>query len=370
MIGLSKIREIIFEAAHGRGQGEHQGERRAQQYDQRLGGPSALFKNRLLHRRSDLSFVRPALATSDRTIEKSARESAPVFHKLQRALIVATFCVGGAYATEAEVAAPAAVVIESSSSTYARGDSFARDVVFNLAEGERVVLLDWRGEVQTFEVPGSHRLVEEDAREVTVAESALEALFAPPGRAEIGATRDGELDICLNEAKEDPAKTEEDCYAKFGEEEPDVDVETMQSTSVYVAGSSASFVVTSNFDAMMSCVSVRVDQSGDVTVLQMGPAGDDGRPALNLSANVKAYAPVRGGADIKLSDEPGNYKMDCMAVETTAWEEMIEAINAAGGNASAIEAVEFDRMLSAYTIMKGVPHIRRSLDIEIVEGEE
>ncbi len=259
-------------------------------------------------------------------------------------------------------AAPAAVVLESTSAAHRVGDAAAVGAVFVLAAGERVVLLDRAGVVTTFESPGRHTLLlESEGDRGSPARDAVNALFDSRQRPEVGGTRDRDRAACLDRAARDAALDPADCDLAAEEARPGLAL-ALAGGEAAQAGARVRFVMTAAFDAYVTCAIAPQDDPAAAAVLTLGRRPIAGAAAARLAAGVTAHAPMRGAVGALLPERAGNYVVTCAALDARAAETLAQA----AADAAPLSALEGARLRHAYAAVHGAPYAEAELRLRVI----
>ncbi len=216
-------------------------------------------------------------------------------------------CVSGAFAE--------AIVLVSDAAGIREGQLIGPGEEVVLAPGETIIVLDQSGEVH--EIRETRRYGSTaDGDEIRQAQAA-DPLIWKDRRGEIGGTRSNDYDACVDEAETRGDLNESDCERFFPAPESAPSLSVNFSTQVeFLRPASMIFLeIAASFDSMLFCDLSQEAAGGRSDPLSIGP--HKGR-LMKLRQNVKAMAPTRGGARIAAPDRPGDYRVDCLAVDVDA----------------------------------------------------
>ena len=212
-------------------------------------------------------------------------------------------------------AAAQGVIIESSSSAYARGDILAPGDQVQLSPGEEIIILDQSGDIARFDASGPYgtaglREASAAASEVNVVEVAI----WNARRADIGGTREPDYEACLKAAETRAGLRPEDCEAfdRNAVDPPSLELGFLGSRETRRPGESMRLRFRASFDAAITCTLQGGTADRHVRRVPLGRATAG---AMRLNSRTLAYAPQPGGDTIPAPMTEGEYTLSCIAVD-------------------------------------------------------
>ncbi|MEM0986868.1 MAG: hypothetical protein AAGJ32_11520 [Pseudomonadota bacterium] len=248
------------------------------------------------------------------------------------------------------------LVIESAAAGYTTGDIIPAGAPITLAEGESIQVLDQSGERIAVSQSGPYA---GDVPASALAISGLslaDATLDPGRRADIGGTRADDYEACLAQAEVRDDLDREDCdRARQKSVSPELEIGLAVRAATFKPGDPLIFKLKSTFDARVFCSAA---QAGDAQIAYpMELAGP--REPLRLMGNVTAMAPQRGSPRLVAPDVPGNYRVECFAVDA----ETLETFNTATSEIS--DAHPETWLLRSYAEMRQAPFALGELTVTV-----
>ncbi len=262
----------------------------------------------------------------------------------------------------AAAGSPGAVVIDSSSPDYARGDAVGAGASLSLRAGESVTVLHRSGAVRTFLGAGAHPIDSPADARASAATSAMAALVATTERPATGATRGRHGGACEAVETADPQAVAASCGRTLaeGDDAPELSLAFSAPISAYSPGAAMRLQASTNFDAFLACEIAPADAGADPATVRLG---FDAHGAARLSRNVAIYAPVRGGAPLRAPEAPGRYALSCDAFDETVWKTLARALDEIG--TATPPYPEWRRMAARYAEISRSSHAIVSLSFTV-----
>lgn len=224
-------------------------------------------------------------------------------------------------------AAADGVVIASTSAAYPEGAIIGKGQTLVLTSGETVSILDRSGELLSMNQSGAYLGATDTEKAPAQARpTAMEAALWTGQRADIGGTRTEDLETCLADAETRPDLSVEDCQRAFPDtpRPPALEVGLAMRSGHLRPNDLMIFKVEASFDAKVSCTAAADLNDAPRYALSLGVQE---RALLRLSQNVTAMAPQRGSPIITAPEEPGTYRVDCIAVDVATVDRLTAALD-------------------------------------------
>ena len=265
-------------------------------------------------------------------------------------MLVPVACVSGAFAE--------AIVIASDAAGIREGQLIGPGEEVVLAPGEMIIVLEQSGEVREIRATLRYGSTA-DGEEIRQARAA-DPLIWKGRRGEIGGTRSNDYEACLDEAETRDDLNESDCERLFPApvSEPRVSVDFSTQLESLPPASMMFLEIAASFDSILLCDLSQEAAGGRSDALRIGPR--KGR-LMKLRQNVIAMVPMRGGARITAPDRPGDYRIDCLAVEPDAegaFDKVQEHVGTPGAER---------QIMASYAEMRGFRFAMTSLAVPVRE---
>ena len=210
------------------------------------------------------------------------------------------------------------LVVESDAIGYAVGDVVKAGEDIRLEAGERLVILDQSGEVAAIETSGPYRIADmAQAGEEIGALGVLDTAFDPGRRADIGGTRAEDEQACRAAAAERGDLYADHCARARPEAAPApaLDIAIALRAGAVQPADPLMFKLEATFDSIALCAASEAADGAQSYPLDL--SAEHG--ALRLMDGVPAMAPRRGSPRLVAPDTPGDYQVDCIAVDPDTW---------------------------------------------------